>query len=139
MEKVIADYVLGLTLGEPQVYKNFAAIPLFHPADGSPHYVTLKQALEQGALTVTEVGHEGSVPELKVVNKGDTAVLLLDGEELIGAKQNRVLNTTILLAGHTETIIPVSCTEHGRWSYRSSSFGDSDVIMASQVRKEKAR
>ena len=27
MEKVVADYVSGLTLGEPQVYKNLAAIP----------------------------------------------------------------------------------------------------------------
>jgi hypothetical protein len=139
MEKVISEYLSGLTLGEPQVYKNFAAIPLFHSADGSPHYVTLKQALEQGALTIIEVGQEGSVPELKVINKEDTAVLLLDGEELIGAKQNRVLNTTILLAAHTETVIPVSCTEHGRWAYRSSTFGDSDVIMASQVRRGKTR
>jgi hypothetical protein len=129
----------GLTLGEPQVYKNFAAIPLFHPADGGPHYLTLKEALEQGALTITEVGSEGTVPELKVINKGDVAVLLLDGEELVGAKQNRVLNTTILLAAHTETVIPVSCTEHGRWSYTSHAFGDSDVVMASNIRREKNR
>jgi hypothetical protein len=139
MEKVIADYVSGLTLGELQVYKNFAVIPLFHPADGSPCYLTLREALEQGTLTITEVGHEGTVPELKVINKGDSAALLLDGEELVGAKQNRVLNTTILLDAHTETVIPVSCTEHGRWSYRSSTFGDSDVVMASQVRREKSR
>ena len=50
MEKVIADYVSGLTLGEPQVYKNFAVIPLFHPADGSPCYLTLREALEQEVL-----------------------------------------------------------------------------------------
>ena len=79
MEKVIADYVSGLTPGEPQSYKTFTAIPLFHPADGSPYYLTLKEALAQGVLTITEVGHEGTVPELKVINKGDTAVLLLDG------------------------------------------------------------
>ena len=139
MEKVIADYVSGFTLGELQTYKNFAVIPVFHQANGSPYYLTLKEALEQGLLTITEVGHEGTVPELKVINKGDSAVLLLDGEELVGAKQNRVLNTTILLAGHTETVIPVSCTEHGRWSYQSSTFGDSDVVMASQVRREKSR
>jgi hypothetical protein len=139
MEKVIADYVSGLTLGEPQVYKNLAAIPLFHPVNGSPPYLTLKEALAQAVLTITELSHEGTVPELKVINKGDMAVLLLDGEELTGAKQNRVLNTTILLAGQTETVIPVSCTEHGRWSYRSSTFDDSGVVMASQVRRDKAR
>jgi hypothetical protein len=57
MEKVIADYVSGLALGDPQVHKTFSAIPLFHPADGSPYYLTLKEALEQGVLTITEVGH----------------------------------------------------------------------------------
>lgn len=139
MEKVITEYLAGLTLGEPQVYKNFAAMPLFHPINGSPPYLTLSDALAQGVLTITELTHEGTVPELKVINKGDMAVLMLDGEELAGAKQNRVLNTTILLAGHTETVIPVSCTEHGRWSYRSHTFDDSGVVMASQVRREKAR
>ena len=34
------------------------------------------------------------MPELRVVNKGDARILVLDGEELRGAKQNRVLNTT---------------------------------------------
>lgn len=139
MEKVITEYLAGLILGEAQVYKNFVAIPLFHPVNGSPPYLTLKEALAQGMLTITELTHEGTVPELKVINKGDMAVLMLDGEELAGAKQNRVLNTTILLAGHTETVIPVSCTEHGRWSYRSHTFDDSGVVMASQVRREKAR
>ena len=60
MEKVIADYVSCLTPGEPQVYKNFAAIPLFHSADGSPYYLTLREALERGALTITEVGPEAA-------------------------------------------------------------------------------
>jgi len=50
-----------------------------------------------------------------------------------------VLNTTILIDAHSETVIPVSCTEHGRWSYTSSHFADSGVVMASNVRREKVR
>jgi len=43
------------------------------------------------------------VPELLVINQGERAVLLVDGEELVGAKQNRVLNTSVLVRGKSET------------------------------------
>jgi hypothetical protein len=62
------------------------------------------------------------------------AVLILDGEELAGAKQNRIVNTTILLRRQSETIMPVSCTEHGRWSYVSEHFEDSGHITPHRVR-----
>jgi len=63
------------------------------------------------AARITEVTESGSVPFLQVANGADRPLLLLDGEELIGAKQNRILNTTVLVAGHTEVTIPVSCVE----------------------------
>ena len=52
---------------------------------------------------------------------------MLDGEELIGAKQNRILNTTVLVAAHTEVTIPVSCVEQGRWGYRGRQFRPGDA------------
>jgi len=58
-------------------------------------YLTLKEALEKRLLVIKEVSAQASVPELKVINNADLPVLLLDGEELAGAKQNRVLNTTM--------------------------------------------
>jgi hypothetical protein len=139
MEKLITEYLARIQLGGIQTCHNLGIVPLLFPGNGGPEYITLKEALERGALTVSEVSEGGSVPELKVINKGDIAVLLLDGEEVIGAKQNRVLNTTILIGAHMETVIPVSCTEHGRWSYTSREFADSDVIMYSKVRREKSR
>ena len=139
MEKVIGEYLSGITLGEPQVYKNFGVVPLFHSDNGGPPYLTLKEAMGQGILTIGELGAEGTVPELKVINKGEVAVLLLDGEEVSGAKQNRVLNTTILVGPLTEVVIPVSCTEQGRWRYTSHNFADSGVVMAAKVRRDKSR
>ncbi|MCB1098772.1 MAG: hypothetical protein KDN22_24580 [Verrucomicrobiae bacterium] len=44
-------------------------------------------------------------------------LLALEGEELEGAKQNRVLQTTVLLAPGTVTRIPVNCVEARRWNY----------------------
>ena len=139
MKQVVKDYIGGIRAGEMQVHKNLAIVPLFMNGNGGPSYITLREALEGGAFTVTEVSLGGSVPELKVINKGDIPVLLLDGEELSGAKQNRVLNTTVLIAAMSETNIPVSCTEQGRWSYTSSEFGDSDVILSYNLKREKAR
>jgi len=87
---------------------------------------------------VGEVSRGGSVPELKVVNKSNRMVLILDGEELVGAKQNRIVNTTILIAGNTATVIPVSCVEQGRWSYRSDKFSSEKRLMSSKLRARKA-
>jgi hypothetical protein len=62
----------------------------------------------------------------------------VDGEELAGAKQNRVLNTSILIKERSETKIPVSCTEQGRWSYSSNFFCESGHIMAHKSRSKKS-
>jgi hypothetical protein len=74
-----------------------------------------------------------------VINIAEKPVLLLDGEELAGAKQNRVLNTTILLHEKSQTRIPVSCTESGRWSYSSADFAPSDIVMEKEIRARKSR
>jgi hypothetical protein len=116
METTIFERLSKLELGPIQQHNNLAVIPLFAPGMEGPEYLTLKQALDARLLTIAEVSQGGSVPELKVINQGDLPVLLLDGEELVGAKQNRILNTTILLKEKSETLIPVSCTESGRWS-----------------------
>jgi hypothetical protein len=49
-------------------------------------------------------------------------IFLMDGEVLVGCKQDRVLNTSILVPARNETSIPVACVEVGRWRYQSSKF-----------------
>lgn len=71
--------------------------------DGTFQYRTLGEGLASGDVSITEVSKAGSVPELMATNRGKLPVLLLDGEELVGAKQNRVLNTSILLRELSET------------------------------------
>jgi hypothetical protein len=89
-------------------------------------------------IKVTEVSQGGAVPELKVVNRSPRMVLILDGEELVGAKQNRIVNTTILVQANSTTVIPVSCVEQGRWHYRSPSFSSGERIMSPALRAVKA-
>ncbi|HZD44093.1 MAG TPA: DUF6569 family protein [Methanomicrobiales archaeon] len=125
--------------GDPQYYGTMGVVPLIVDGPPGPAYITLNEAIRKSLLTVSEVSEGGSVPQLKLVSTADVPILLLDGEELMGAKQNRVLNTTILVPPRAAMAIPVTCTEHGRWSYTSRTFADSDVLMASQIRRKKAQ
>lgn len=134
MDKSVGSCLLEMELGAGQSFENMTVFELTRPANGGPEYITLGEALAKGALTVTEVSEGGSVPELMVANKGEVAVLLLDGEELRGAKQNRVLNTTILVGPKSATKVPVSCVEHGRWSYESPQFAESGNVMHREMR-----
>ena len=134
MDQAVKSHLEGIKFGAVQRHRNMAVCPVFSAVDGGPHYMTMKEAMAGGFLSVTEVSAGGAVPELKVVNSASVAVLILDGEELAGAKQNRIVNTTILLRRQSETIIPVSCTEQGRWSYVSDHFDDSGHIATHRVR-----
>jgi len=137
MENAVKSRLQSLQFGEVQVYKGIAIVPLIAPADGAFQYNTLGEALAAADLAITEVSAAGSVPELMVVNRSGKPVLLVDGEELAGAKQNRVLNTSILIKEISETKIPVSCTEQGRWAYTSKAFSESGHIMAHTSRSRK--
>ena len=72
-------------------------------------------------------------------HRADRDVLLVDGEELVGAKQNRVLNLTILVAAGEQVTIPVSCVEAGRWSWRSQRFASGRRKLHASARWAKMR
>ncbi|MBP7705684.1 MAG: hypothetical protein KA243_00395 [Candidatus Aminicenantes bacterium] len=139
MDKSVGTCLLEMELGAAHSFENMALFELRRSANGGPEYITLKEAFERGVFTVTEVSEGGSVPELLVANKGDVAVLLLDGEEVRGAKQNRILNTTILVGPRSTVKVPVSCVEHGRWSYSSREFEDSGHVMHREMRMDNVR
>src|SRR5437667_4791990 len=80
-----------------------------------PDYLLLEDAISQGKVRVTELHAGGSVPELRLENAANLPVLVVDGEELVGAKQNRVLNLTVLAPAKQTIVIPVSCVEDARW------------------------
>jgi len=139
MNAVVVNALGRLALGPAQTHRNIVVFPLLGLDAGPAPYLTLSGALASHCLTVTEISRGGSVPELKVVSQSDRPILLLDGEELVGAKQNRVLNTTILLREKAETNIPVSCVEQGRWSYVSAEFAASGAVMSRRGRVSKVQ
>jgi hypothetical protein len=134
MDQIIS-FLESLKVARKQTYLNLTLFPLLAPEGKKPDYLTMEQALEQNAIKVTETGEEGSVPELKLANKGKKGVLIIEGEELVGAKQNRIVNATFLIAGNTEVVVPVSCVEQGRWRYESKEFSSSEKMMHASLRR----
>jgi hypothetical protein len=136
MDDIVEQYLASIEIGEPTTIGRIALVPLFNPtATVSTPYIALKTALEGATFLVEESHESGTVGQIRVTNKGALPVLLLDGEELAGAKQNRVLNTTILVPANETTPIPVSCTEEGRWSYVSPRFEESLSVAPPRVRR----
>jgi hypothetical protein len=138
MQTVIQVYLDKVKVGRKQSHRNLALFPLLSGYTAALDYITLDEALAGGLIEVMEVSQGGAVPELKVVNESPRMVLILDGEELVGAKQNRIVNTTILIQAESTTVIPVSCVEQGRWHYRSPSFSSEERIMSPAIRAMKA-
>jgi hypothetical protein len=123
-----------IRVGDAIRHDALAVFPLFSPPGGDVDYLLSDEAVAAGSVNVEEVSESGSVPNLLVTNQGEKRVLFLEGEELRGAKQNRVLNTSVLIAAHSKTTIPVSCVEQGRWRYRSRQFVPSDSHSSSKLR-----
>jgi hypothetical protein len=102
-------------------------------------YISLNRALKEKFIEIREVSDSGSVNNLGVLNHSEHFVFMSDGDILSGAKQNRVLNTSVLVSPKSKLTIPVSCVEQGRWRYSRKDFSDSDFSAPSYMRSSKAQ
>ncbi|MFO7261684.1 MAG: hypothetical protein DIU52_011055 [bacterium] len=127
--------MLDLTLAAPQRHDALTIFPLIAVGEPELPYALLVDALAAGTVRITEVD-EGSVPALLASNTGDVDVLVLDGEQLVGARQNRTTNRSILLPARSETRIPVSCIEQGRWRFDSDAMRHAPQHSPSKVRRK---
>ena len=139
MDETLAETLDGLMIKDPVSHGPLHLFPLRSGAFTEENLSLLEDALREGTLRVEELDEGGSVPELRVVNEGTLPVLILEGDELVGAKQNRVVNSTVLVAAASELVLPVSCVERGRWSYRSRAFSSADGSPHLALRRLKSR
>ena len=121
-------------VGQAVRHQALSVFPLFDGSQVPVEYLLSDEGIGSGCVIVEEVSEAGSVPDLLVENKGDVRILFIEGEELVGAKQNRILNTSVLIAAKSKTKIPVSCVEAGRWRFRSKHFGSSGSHSPSKLR-----
>ena len=135
--KALNEFMAGLHTGEAVEFNRLKIMPILVDEDRTLPFVDLEEALKKGFLVITEVSEGGSVPDLEVSNTSEADVIILDGEELIGAKQNRIVNTTIVVPATTSITIPVSCVQQRRWHYTSRNFEASNSVAYSSLRRKK--
>ena len=130
--QVIDEALRRVTRGTPVTMGALTMTPLLNPAARGAPYLTLEEAMAKGSLSVQEVSEGGRVPELLVTNSASRPVFILDGEHLLGAKQNRVVNLSIMVPPDSKMVIPVTCVEEGRWARRTEHFDSSaDMLFSS--------
>lgn len=121
MVKAITERSQSVKPADVQPAADFRVVPIIGRSHTEPDYHLLEdQTVDK--VQITETSDAGAVPELVVENSLDAMVFLMDGQELIGAKQNRILNTDVLIAPNSKAHIPVSCVEEGRWRHVSPHF-----------------
>lgn len=125
IESSVVDRLKSLRLGDILRHKSLRFVPLLGNSSDLPAYRLFgreakppkdsPEASPRSGLEITEVSEGGQVPKLRVCNKSGNRVLLVDGQELVGAKQNRMLNVDVLVPVGATLDIPVTCVEAQRW------------------------
>ncbi len=127
------------TVRNPSGYENLTLFPLVGPVSGSAGFRLLDEAIRSGQVKVQEKDG-GQVNTVRMQNTGKTYVFGMAGEIVSGAKQDRMLQDDVLLPpGSGWLDVPVFCTEHGRWTGTSLSFGTKGYVASGRVRERAAK
>lgn len=120
----IQEAIRQVRVGPGLTFRELTVFPLNGRGRLGFDYLPLSQALHQGAgaFLVRELPDGGTVPEIEVVNGLNAPVLIMEGQELVGAKQHRTANLTVLVPPKSTIKLSVSCVEAGRWAHASESF-----------------
>jgi hypothetical protein len=113
MTAAVASLLAAVEIGWPLERGSLALFPLYHERPPSGAYLSGPRAA--GHVQLGERPDGAIVPEMHVVNAAAKSVLLLDGETLLGGKQNRILTTSVLVAPGATAEVSVTCVEAGRW------------------------
>lgn len=137
-QQTVREFLDSVSVGKPLSYEQLALYPLQRKEAAPFPCITLDEAMAKGSFWVKEVDG-GTVPLLLVVNGTGERVFLLDGEELVGAKQNRILDLSLLVERSSELKVPVSCVEQGRWSFMDTNTMRASNLSHPRLRHDKAQ
>jgi len=134
---LLHDFSHSLAWGEPRNFGSLTLTPIHQQLTLENDYLSLDQALEFGVAEIQEVSESGSVRQVSINNFSDNYLILFDGDALKGAKQNRILDQTVVIPPKTSSTIPVNCVEQGRWAHQSRQFASADFKAPPSMKRAK--
>lgn len=126
---------VAVKISKKQNYKNLSVFPIINNNQMKLDFIDLKTGLEMGIVSVEEC-KTSDISHVELHNNSVAPLLLIDGEEIIGSKQNRIINETLIIPPKTRETISVLCSEKGRWEYKSD-FKYSNYFANSSTRTRK--
>jgi hypothetical protein len=133
--RVIESSLEEMVIGKPITYKNLKIFPLTRRVAPKTRYTTLDEAMKKDWLTIREIG-SGDVNFVELKNTGNQTVLILTGEMISGAKQDRMLKDDVIIPPKSKWVrVPVYCVEHGRWVMASPAFKSSGLVVPNALRQ----
>lgn len=141
-DRFVDLFLRNLRLQDPSGNNGLWLFPLELEAAAvaCPPLLTLEEGLRGRSVEIREVTVQGQVNRLAAESRAERPILLLDGEELVGARQNRILNTSLLVGSHRQVQLPVSCVEQGRWAYgERADFATEGRLCPVSLRSRKLR
>jgi len=138
-ENPVRDVGSTISVGEPRSFRNLLIFPLMTERRSGRSFLPIDQAIQRSDLDVKEKG-SGEVNTVRVRNNGSSLVFGLAGDMIVGAKQDRMLKSDVLIPAHSGWLeIEVYCTEHGRWTAQTEKFGTTNRVVPGKLRARAAQ
>jgi hypothetical protein len=129
-----------LAVGEAVSVLGVQIVPLFlRSLNGDADALLLEEAIQTGQTEVNEVSEGGVVGQVRVLHRGKLPLLVLQGEQILGAKQNRSFNASFVVGPGKDVVLPVSCVEQGRWQRKSAAFTAGSTTLSPEIRARKLK
>jgi hypothetical protein len=133
--EAVGGWVAALQLGRTMRIGALDIAPLVTSRPAVAPDLLAYQALADGRLEVVEKG-AGDVNLLLARSTAAVPVVILEGDMLIGAKQNRLVAHTVVVGPGTRVEIPVGCMERGRWDARPGGFAAGVGVAEARMRRD---
>lgn len=114
IRRTLADFLEGLKIEEPRFLRNLVIYPLSNGDKTNPRIKVLDDALKDKDVLISELDN-ARIEQVRLQNRSDYRVFVLDGEEITGAWQDRIATTAAYIDAKSEVLLPTSCVEQGRW------------------------